>query len=108
MSEMFVMRRANGDLLSEETDGRLRIPVWSSETAPARYKERNPELLTFFPARLTPPLMNKIKLGAAEAPEFFLLPADDPDANLEVGELISPDEFFSMAERNAQLAELQA
>jgi hypothetical protein len=52
MSEMYVMRRANGDLFTEEIEGRLLIPVWSSRETVARYKERNPKLINFLPARL--------------------------------------------------------
>lgn len=87
MNELFVMRRANGDLLTEEVEGRIRIPVWTSPDAVARYKARNPELLIYFPVRLDRSLLKRVKTGpAAEAaPEFLLLSEDDPDASLEEG-----------------------
>ncbi|HLG16288.1 MAG TPA: hypothetical protein VJH03_17545 [Blastocatellia bacterium] len=76
------MRRANGDLLAEEIEGRLRVPVWSSREAAERYKLRNYELLIYFPVRLDRSLLKHIK-GAV--PEFFLLSEDDPGASLEEG-----------------------
>jgi hypothetical protein len=109
MSGMFVMRRANGDLFTEELDGELRIPVWSSEEALARYKERNPELMTFLPARLTRAMITKIGSGpSGEAtPGFFLLSEDDPDADLDDGNPITLEEIFSRGERTPQPAQLQ-
>ncbi|MEK6323068.1 MAG: hypothetical protein AABN33_15460 [Acidobacteriota bacterium] len=109
MSEMFVMRRANGDLFTEEINGKLGIPVWSNEESPARYKERNPELMTFLAARLTPSLINKIGngLGTEGTTEFFLLAEDDTDADLEDGRPISLEEILPGAGRTLQPARLQ-
>lgn len=91
MNEMFVMRRADGEPFTEEIDGERVVPLWSSEAALARYKERNPELLTFLPTRLTPSLLNRIRTGLAGAGTsgFFLLADDDPDADLDDGKPIS-------------------
>jgi hypothetical protein len=91
MSEMFVMRRADGELFTEEINGKWIVPLWSGEDAPARYKERNPELLTFLPARLTRPMLNRIRSGLVGAgiTGFFLLADDDPDADLDEGSPIS-------------------
>jgi hypothetical protein len=104
MSEMFVMRRANGDLFTETVGGRLGVPVWSSEEALERYKERNPELMTFLPTRLTRSLSNRIGsgLGSEGASEFFLLAEDDPDADLDDGRSISREEIFSEGEYGRQ------
>jgi hypothetical protein len=109
MSEMFVMRRANGDLFSEEINGKPAIPVWSNEEALARYKERNPELMTFVAARLTRSLINKIRkgLGNVATAEFFRLAEDDPDADLEDGRPISLEEIFPGGGRTLQPAPLQ-
>lgn len=90
MSELFVLRRANGDLLTERVSGHLRVPLWSSKDAVARFKERNPELMVFLPARLNHSLMKKI--GDAE---FFLLSNDTPDADLDDGMPIRREELFT-------------
>src|SRR5215216_2359308 len=96
MSDVFVMRRANGDLFTEEINGRLRIPVWKSEEAVARYRERNPELITFLPMRLSRPSIKKAVsgLGSVGVTEFFLISEDDPDADLTDGKPISLEEIF--------------
>ena len=109
MSEMYVMRRANGDLLTEEADGRLQIPVWTSLEAVARYKERNPELITFLPARLTHSLLRKIQsgLGREGTKEFLLLSEDAPDAYLNNGRPISLEEIFPEGETTSRPAQLQ-
>jgi hypothetical protein len=106
MGDVFVMRRANGDLFTEEINRKPQVPVWRSEEAAARYRERNPELLTFLPARLTRPLMKKITSGPGPeaTTEFLLLPEDDPDADLTDGRPISLDEIFPEGEHTSQPA----
>lgn len=109
MSEMFVMRRADGDLFTEEINGKVNLPVWSSEEALARYKERNPELMTFLATRLTRSLINRLASGLAGEgpPGFFLLAEDDPNANLDDGRPISLEEIFAEGEHAPQPAQLQ-
>jgi hypothetical protein len=106
VSEMFVMRRADGDLFTEEIHGKLNLPVWSSEEALARYKERNPELMTFLATRLTRSLISRMGSGVAGegTTGFFLLAEDDPDADLYDGRPISLEEIFSEGERSLQPA----
>ena len=109
MSEMFVMRRADGDLFTEEIDGKLIVPLWSSEDALARYKERNPELMTFLPARLTRSLLNRIGSGLAGkgTTGFFLLAEDDPDADLDDGRPISLEGITLESELTPQSAQVR-
>jgi hypothetical protein len=108
MSELYVMRRANGDLFNEEVGGKLVIPAWSSREAVARYRERNPELMLFLPVRLDRSLMKKIKstLGT-EAMEFFLLSEDAPDAYLKDGRPITLEEIFPEGQTTSEPAHLQ-
>ena len=95
MGDVYVMRRANGDLFTEEVQGKIRIPVWSSRDAADRYKARNPELSVFLPARLDRLVLNKMKTLTAEGPvEFFLLSHEDPNASLYEGRPIMPEEVF--------------
>jgi hypothetical protein len=95
MSELFVMRRANGNLFTREINGELVIPVWSSRDAVDRYKERNPELMIFLPARLDRSTKKRVAggRGAEATTRFFLLSDDAPDADLDEGRLIAPDEI---------------
>jgi hypothetical protein len=96
MNGMFVMRRANGELFSEEIGGTRRVPLWSSEDSVARFKERNPELIIFNPTRFTRALFESFKkrTGSDHAPELFLLSEDAPDADLESGRPITLEEVF--------------
>ena len=104
MSELFVMRRADGHFFTEEINGRLRLPVWSGEEAVLRYRERNPELGVFLPQRFSRVLLEKLVVssGTQATPEFFLLSDDDPDADLEDGRPVSLQEVFPEGEVAAQ------
>ena len=83
--------------------------VWSSEDALARYKERNPELMTFLPTRLTRSLINRIRNGLAGegTTGFFLLAEDDPDADLDDGRPISLDGITLESDLTPQPAQVQ-
>jgi hypothetical protein len=95
MGDVYLMRRANGDLFTAEVQGKVRIHVWSSRDAADRYKARNPELSVFLPVRLDRLLLNKIKTLDSEGPvEFFQLLEQDPNASLYSGRSIMPDEIF--------------
>jgi hypothetical protein len=110
MSELFVMRRANGDLFTEEVNGKLVITVWSSREAIARYKERNPKLMIFLPARLDRSTIKKVKsgLGVEGATQLFLLSDDAPDAYLDEGRLITLEEIFPTGQIASPVAQAQA
>lgn len=107
MGEMFVLRRANGELFREEINGKLNIAVWPNAEVLARYKERNPELMIFLPTRLTRPLIDKVgsELGKDGAAAFFLLADDAPDADLGNGRSITLEEIFPGNARNPQNAD---
>jgi hypothetical protein len=98
MSDMSVLRRANGEPFTEEINGKQVIPVWSSEQEVARYKERNPELMTFLPSRLTR-FLSTAGTVLGDGAEFFLLSEDDHDANLDDGRPISLEEILPRLER---------
>ena len=99
MEDLYVMRRANGDLFTEDARGRVRIHVWPGRDAIDRYKTRNPELIVFLPARLDRMLLKKIKALTNEAPvEFFLLSEEDPNASLYDGRPFTPEEIFQEKE----------
>jgi hypothetical protein len=110
MDELYVMRRANGDLFAQQIKGELVIPVWSSEEEVARFKERNPELRVFLPARLDRSLIKRIKTRLLDAgtTEFFLLSNDDPDAHLYEGRPVKLEELFQDIQTGSQAAQAQA
>jgi hypothetical protein len=96
MSELYVMRRANGDLFTLEAEGERCIPVWPSKEAAVRYKARNRELLVFFPVRLDRSILLRAAAGpqSLALPRFLLLPEDSPDANLYEGRPVAIEEIF--------------
>lgn len=98
MNEVFVMRRANSSLFTEEINGKLCVPVWSNEEAVMRYKERNPELGVFLPQRLTHSMLKNLTSETDGAPGFFLLSEDDPDAQLDDGRAVSLEEIIQWGE----------
>ena len=109
MDELFVLRRANGDLFAEQLGDKLCIPVWSSAEAVARYKAHNPELTIFWPIRLNRSLMKQIKagFGTEGRTELFLLSEDAPDARLDDGKPIAIEEIFPEVEAISQPASAQ-
>ena len=110
MGELYVMRRANGDIFAEQVNGNLVIPVWSSKDEVARYKARNPELIIFLPARLDRSLIRRIKSGLSDAgtTRFLLLSDNDPDAYLYDGRPVKLEELFPEEQSGTQSAQAQA
>jgi hypothetical protein len=110
MNEVFVMRRANGNLFTEEINNKVRVPVWSSEEAVKRYKERNPELSVFLPQRLSRSLLKNLpgQSGPEGTTEFFLLSDEDSDADLDDGTPITLQEILPEGEHAPQSAHAQA
>src|SRR4030095_2479069 len=99
MGDVYLMRRANGDLFTGEVQGKVRLPVWSSRDAADRYKARNPELNVFLPARLDRLLLNKIMTLNNEGPMSFSRRSDEgPNASLHAGRPIMREEIFSERE----------
>ena len=59
LSQLTIMRRANGDLFAVRRKGRALIALWPSLQSALRYKARNPELLVFLPALAASPFGRK-------------------------------------------------
>ncbi|HMG34451.1 MAG TPA: hypothetical protein VKM94_10970 [Blastocatellia bacterium] len=101
MSSLYVLRRANGNLFTHRLGDKEVIPVWSDRQSVDRYKERNPELMIFFPARVNQRMLVRLKSVSSSA-EFFLLSSDDPSADLEDGRLVTPEEISMVVAPGAQ------
>jgi len=93
------MRRANGDLLTEDIGGKQYIPAWTSIDALLRYKERNPRLMIYLPRHVDRLLLTKVAAGSDAGPpaQFFLLSDDSPEADLSDGTPVSVDDVLSRA-----------
>jgi hypothetical protein len=99
MGDMYVMRRANGDILTVEAQGKKRIPVWTSEDSVTRYKALNPELIFYWPVKLNRDVITRATRKAliGEPAEFFLLSTKTPDAQLEDGEPVTLEQVLPEA-----------
>jgi hypothetical protein len=90
MGTHYVLRKANGQLLIIEIDGKSCVPVWESENAVRRSKRANPDLMVYVTAPLSRQMMER------RFPDLnvslFLVDSRDPD--LETGHEISQAEAF--------------
>jgi hypothetical protein len=107
MGDLFVMRRANGDLFTKEVEGRLVLPVWSGNDSVERFKERNPELLIYFAAPLDRKTLKRVNSGEHPT-ELFLVEDSDPVALLTFGRQISPDEIMPVGTQPAEVSPVVA
>ena len=82
MTDMFAMRRANGDWFALEDDGRLRVPLFHSAHEALMARLRTVEMLLFSPIALNARLVNEIVSGRGEV-NFCII--DDPFASLKQG-----------------------
>jgi len=90
MASYYVLRRANGDILTLDVNGTPHIAVWDSEEGVRRSKRANPELVVYVPAQIGDHSIGR-KLARMSA-KFFLVDSSDPD--LTTGREISRDELF--------------
>jgi hypothetical protein len=82
MTDLFAMRRANGDWFALEDDGRLRVPIFHSAHEALMARLRTVEMLLFSPIALDARLLNEIVGGRSEV-DFCMI--NDPFASLKRG-----------------------
>jgi hypothetical protein len=87
MSNLYAMRRANGDWFALEDHARLRVPLFKSSHDALMARLRNFGMLLFEPVALDARLLKEIlELGARGDVDFSLV--SDPFANLNRGSLV--------------------
>jgi hypothetical protein len=79
MTDVYAMRRANGDWFALEDQGRLRVPVFHSAHDAFMARLRSIEMLLFSPIALDARLLNDIVHGR-DAVDFCMV--NDPFASL--------------------------
>lgn len=94
MSTYYLLRKANGDILTVEIKGKEYIAVWDSDTAVRRSKRANPELMVYVPAVVDRRLIERKFPNPSVS--FFLVDSRDPD--LRTGHEISADELLAEPE----------
>ena len=94
MTEVYAMRRANGDWFALERHGRLRVPLFHSSQDALMARLRNSGMLLFEPVALDAKLLETITpLGDSDV-DFCIV--KDPFASLRRSSLIEPSELALM------------
>jgi len=92
MSDIYAMRRANGDWFALEDEGRLRLPVFHSSHDAFMARLRTAEMLLFSPIILDAVLLSEIVEGGKV--EFCLV--NNPFASLKNGSPLPQAELASL------------
>jgi len=93
MTDMFAMRRANGDWFALEDDGRLRVPIFHSAHEALMARLRSVEMLLFSPIALDAKLLNEIVGGQSEV-DFCMI--NNPFASLKRGLRLPQSQLASL------------
>lgn len=93
MTDIYAMRRANGDWFALEDNGRLRVPVFHSSHDALMARLRTVEMLLFSPIALDPQLLNEIVDGRNEV-DFCMV--NNPFASLRSGSLLQQTQLASL------------
>jgi hypothetical protein len=92
MTDIYAMRRANGDWFAFEDHGRVRVPLFHSSHDALMARLRNFGMLLFHPVALDARLLREIIPVSGERQVSFRL-VTDPFANLTGGSLVEPAEM---------------
>lgn len=93
MSNLYAMRRANGDWYSFEDDGKLFVPVFHSSHDAFMARLRTVEMLVYSPIALTAQLLKEIVDGGT-ALQFCMI--DNPFAGLKRGVSLQHTQVLSL------------
>jgi hypothetical protein len=93
VTEVYAMRRANGDWFALEEDGKLRVPVFHSTHDAFMARLRTVEMLLFSPIALDVQLVNEI-VGGAGAVDFCII--NNPFASLRRGLRVPQSQLASL------------
>ena len=92
MTDVYAMRRANGDWFALEDQGRLRVPVFHSAHDAFMARLRSNEMLLFSPIALDAKLLNDI-VGSG-AVDFWMI--KNPFASLRRGLRLPQSQLASL------------
>jgi hypothetical protein len=88
MSDIYAMRRANGDWFSFEDHGRTRVPLYHSSQDGLIARRQNFEMLLFKPVALNARLLGEMVAGS-EVSELDFCLVKDPSASRKRGSLLT-------------------
>ena len=93
MSNLYAMRRANGDWFSFENEGTQLVPLFHSRHDAFMARLRAVEMLVFSPIELTARLLSEI-VDAGAAVQFSMI--SNPFASLRRGVSLQPAQVLSL------------
>src|SRR4051794_7672091 len=93
MTDIFAMRRANGDWFALEDEGRMRVPVFHSAHEAFMARLRTVEMLLFAPIALDARLLNEIVGGRGDV-HFCVI--TNPFASLRQGLRLQQSQLASV------------
>lgn len=106
MTEVYAMRRANGDWFALERHGRLRVPLFHSSSDGMMARLRNFGMLLFEPVALDAKLLETIAPGGDRDVDFCMV--NDPFASLQRSALMSHSEVALMMNSPIEVRPVQA
>lgn len=101
MSQMYAMRRANGDWFAINDQGRSRVPVFRSNKEAMQARALNPGMLLFRPVELDESMLDDLMLADDETDVYFWL-SDNPAENVNRGQTFGPAQLALMISGAAQ------
>jgi hypothetical protein len=93
MTDVFAMRRANGDWFALENDGRLRVPIFHTAHDALMARLRTVEMLLFSPIALDAKSLNEMVSDRGDV-DFCVI--DNPSASLKRGLRLPPSQLASL------------
>ncbi len=99
MSFIYAMQRANGDWFGLDDWGRLRVPVFRSQSEAMQARSRNFQMLHFKPVLLDELALSDLSSTSAEEPVGFWM-VNNPSAKLKYGHPLEHAQLAVMV-RNA-------
>jgi hypothetical protein len=106
MTQVYAMRRANGDWFALERDGRLRVPLFHSSNDGMMARLRNFGMLLFEPVALDAKLLETVAPGGDSDVDFCMV--NDPFASLKRSALIQHSELALMMNSPIEVRPVQA
>ena len=83
MSSLYAMQRANGDWFAVKNDGRLRVPVFRSNSEAMQARARNSGMMLFKPVMLDEHNLDDLSSADTGTACFWLV--NNPSINLSNG-----------------------
>ena len=92
MSDLYAMRRANGDWFALDAEGVFRVPVFRSSSDAMQARAFNVEMLVFSPVRLDERHLKDLgRMNSSDSSHFWLV--DKATVNLKRGRRLEHDQL---------------